>query len=223
MAQMAIKDGVSLIQTVPGLPPRCAVGFLALPVAVVLSKIFAVRTDFQELSDTLTTISESCALETDRKHNPAKKLALELRGKTPHFYGTRGLTEVVARRAKTQLNENVKRFASWGIFPEVCHNEIVPWSGDGSIDLSGFQPVFVRDKAEPRRIQQRIDITQHLLAEEGQGYSQIWTRGKEALTRVFSGIYIADWMSYYLAVLEGTDPTPVRFIDRLKDELKKTI
>jgi glucose/mannose-6-phosphate isomerase len=38
---------------------------------------------------------------------------------------------------------------------------------------------------------------------------------------MFSLIYLGDWMSFYLAILNGIDPTPVRVIDYLKSELAK--
>jgi glucose/mannose-6-phosphate isomerase len=36
---------------------------------------------------------------------------------------------------------------------------------------------------------------------------------------MFSLIYLGDWVSLYLAVLHGVDPTPVAAIDLLKKEL----
>jgi glucose/mannose-6-phosphate isomerase len=38
---------------------------------------------------------------------------------------------------------------------------------------------------------------------------------------MFSLIYLGDWVSYYLAVLNRVDPTPVKVIDYLKAELAK--
>jgi len=38
---------------------------------------------------------------------------------------------------------------------------------------------------------------------------------------ILSAIYIGDWISFYLAILEGVDPTPVRAIDFWKRELIK--
>ncbi|MCX8010134.1 MAG: hypothetical protein N3A61_03195 [Ignavibacteria bacterium] len=34
-------------------------------------------------------------------------------------------------------------------------------------------------------------------------------------------IYLTDWVSYYLAILRGVDPTPIKNINYLKDKLAK--
>jgi len=49
--------------------------------------------------------------------------------------------------------------------------------------------------------------------------TEVWSRGESELARLLSLIYIGDFTSAYLALLNGVDPTPVRVIDRLKQEL----
>ena len=39
------------------------------------------------------------------------------------------------------------------------------------------------------------------------------------MARIYSLIYIGDYVSYYLALSSGIDPTPVKVIDYLKQEL----
>ena len=41
------------------------------------------------------------------------------------------------------------------------------------------------------------------------------------MSRIFSLVYIGDFVSYYLAVLYGIDPTPVEKVTYLKNELAK--
>ena len=100
------------------------------------------------------------------------------------------------------------------------HNEIVPFTGEAEIDLDMFHPVFIRDGKESQRITRRIEVTQKLLEDRGIEFSEIWSQGQSLITRLFSSIHIGDWVSFYLALLQGVDPTPVRFIDLLKNELK---
>ena len=42
------------------------------------------------------------------------------------------------------------------------------------------------------------------------------------LARIFSLVYIGDFISLYLAILNGADPTPVDNVTYLKNELAKT-
>jgi glucose/mannose-6-phosphate isomerase len=47
------------------------------------------------------------------------------------------------------------------------------------------------------------------------------SQGDSLLARMFSLIHLGDWVSYYLAVLNGVDPMPVPVIENLKKELEK--
>ncbi len=53
------------------------------------------------------------------------------------------------------------------------------------------------------------------------GVNEIYAQGKSDLDRVLSLIYFGDFLSVYLAVLGGVDPTPVEVISRLKKEIMR--
>jgi len=38
--------------------------------------------------------------------------------------------------------------------------------------------------------------------------------------KVFNALLLGDWISYYLAILYKTDPTPVKIVEELKKKLK---
>jgi glucose/mannose-6-phosphate isomerase len=44
--------------------------------------------------------------------------------------------------------------------------------------------------------------------------------GGNRVERVFAALMLADWVSYYLAVLEDVDPTPVALVEEFKKRLK---
>lgn len=220
--KLSEKNDVPVIKVPPGMPPRCAVGFLSIPVIVLLEKILNINLfNYHELIETISNLGQRYLPDKKTADNLTKSIARKLKGKIPLIYGVNGLTDVVAHRLKTQFNENSKIFATWDIFPEMNHNEIVPFSGEGKVNLNIFYPLFIRDKKESKRIACRIQITQNLLRKKGIDYSEIWTMGEDFISKIFSSIYSGDWISFYLAVLQEVDPTPVNFINLLKNELKK--
>jgi len=222
LQRLSEENKVPHLKVPPGMPPRCAVGYLSLPMIILLERILKVKLfDYEELIELLHNLCERYLPHRETAANLAKSTAIKLKGKIPLIYGVDGLTDVVAHRLKTQFNENSKVLAGWNVFPEMNHNEVVPWSGEGEIDLGIFYPIFIRDKGEERRITRRIEVTQELIRKKGVEYSEIWTEGKSLICRVFSSIYTGDWMSFYLAILQGIDPTPIRFIDLLKSELRR--
>ena len=67
----------------------------------------------------------------------------------------------------------------------------------------------------------RIEITDDLIRPYAGEVLNIYSEGKTTLARLFSQIYLGDWVSFYLAILNKVDPTPVRPIEYLKSELAK--
>ena len=175
-----------------------------------------------ELKEALTVlgqIAQDNSPDKLTKENVAKTFAAGIMGFVPVVYGF-GIYSSVARRFKQQFNENSKMPAKWEAFPELDHNEIVGWEKAEDI-ADGFAARIIRDHEEPLEIRSRIETTKQLIHPSGIDMYEIYTQGKSALARILSLICIGDYMSVYLAILRGIDPTPVQTINNLKDTLKK--
>jgi len=68
-------------------------------------------------------------------------------------------------------------------------------------------------------VQYRMEITKGLIAPQAAGYEEVWSEGESLLARIFSLICLGDWASFYVAMLNGVDPMPVKKIDFLKAKL----
>ncbi len=68
----------------------------------------------------------------------------------------------------------------------------------------------------------RYQITAEVLQQQGIHYEIIDSQGKTELSQMMGLIYLGDWVSYYLAMLNEIDPTPVKTIDYLKKRLSET-
>jgi glucose/mannose-6-phosphate isomerase len=126
--------------------------------------------------------------------------------------------EAVARRWKTQLNENAKTYAVTNTFPELAHNEVVGWQGlrDG---VPVLHVVILHDRDDDAQAARRVEAARDIAFGPARGLSEIWSQGTSLLTRLFSLIMFGDLVSAYLAVLLGVDPTPVEAITRIKTRL----
>jgi glucose/mannose-6-phosphate isomerase len=71
------------------------------------------------------------------------------------------------------------------------------------------------------RILIRYQVTSELLEQSGISHQTIDSRGTSELSQMMGLIYLGDWVSYYLAILNEIDPTPVKAIDYLKKRLSK--
>jgi glucose/mannose-6-phosphate isomerase len=162
---------------------------------------------------------EACVIEWGPdapSDSRAKRLAMSLHGTVPVIAGA-GITEPIAYRWKTQINENAKLPAFSHELPELDHNEICGW--DGASELGRFAAVFLEDADQHPRVRDRFDLTEQLIAPDAAATHRVSTVGRAAVERVMSMVLLGDLVSLYLAVLRGVDPTPVEILVRLKDEL----
>jgi glucose/mannose-6-phosphate isomerase len=226
---LAEADGVPLVKLpVTGLQPRAAVGYALVPLVVAAVRLGllpeTVLQDIDEAAGVLLTVRKELGPDEPPATNQAKMLANAWVGKIPFVYGSHAERGVVAYRWKTQINENAKALAVANVFPEVNHNETVGWSGThGQRGVEkDLTVVILRDRTEPSHIVRRVELTKELLADRDVRIDEVWSHGSSALARMMSLVYAGDFASCYLALAYGEDPTPVKAIDWLKQQLAKT-
>jgi glucose/mannose-6-phosphate isomerase len=156
----------------------------------------------------------------DTDANPAKQLAWSMFGRLPVVYGA-GAMAPVARRWKTQLNENAKAWASYEPMPEANHNAI-----EGSLNPRELADapfvIEIRDPTEDEAITARYRVVEELLGERATNRATVWAEGPSPLARVLSAVAWGDLVSVYLAILYQTDPTPVTLLAMLKERLARS-
>ena len=68
-------------------------------------------------------------------------------------------------------------------------------------------------------MQERIALTRELIGDHATGTHVVQSRGHTTVERVLSLVLLGDLVSLYVAVLRGTDPTPVDVLETLKRRL----
>jgi len=210
----AKRDGYPVITIPGGLPPRAALGYSSIPLLILLAKAGLIGDKKPEINDAIDNLRRM------RRGNTGKKAALELFGKFPVIYSAQDHIDAVATRWRGQLAENSKTLASSHAFPEASHNEIVGWENPRQI-LRNFIVVILKDRGDNKRIAKRMDIMKAILKSGKVKAVEVNSGGEGLLARIFSLIYIGDFVSFYLAILNGRDPTPVERITYLKKEMAK--
>jgi len=204
-------------------PPRAALAHSFIPLLGICQKLGIVNNKSKDiaemakiLKDLQTTIDENHAL----KSNPAKQLATKLHRHLAVIYGA-GFLSPVAQRWKTQINENSKAWAYYEILPELNHNAVVGYEFPAELAQSIFVPFLRSSRLHPRTLL-RYKLTVEMLNKAKVSHETIEARGKSALAQMMSLVYFGDWVSYYLALLNETNPYPVQIIDFLKKRLTES-
>lgn len=208
LASIAEEKGIPLLRFSPCLAPRAAIGYSLMLLLGILWRAGLIRDPGDDLDEAIAVLEDwqrELRPETPTVRNPAKRLAGQLIGRLPVVYGA-GFLAPVARRWKGQFNENAKQWAIWEEMPELNHNAVVGFGlPDGVRERASV--LMLRSNLDHPRVRARWEITRELLLQEGIAPDEIWGRGKSKLAQMLSLIHFRDYMSLYLAMLNGADPT----------------
>jgi glucose/mannose-6-phosphate isomerase len=207
LAELARAEGVPVIGVPAGMQPRAAVIYMIVGVlecAALCGAAPSLHAEIDTAAELLRTVSAD------------PELARTLHGTVPIVHGA-GPTAAIARRWKTQINENAKAPAFFSELPEVNHNEICFWQRGGAV--ARFSGVFLEDPDQHPRIQRRIELTAAEIERAGAPALRVPARGETRLERVLSLVMLGDLVSVGLAELNGADPDEIEALVRLKDSL----
>ena len=214
----AAKENFDYIKIPGGIPPRAALGYSFVPLFRIFHHLGYLDEGEEALSETELFLSKQGELLSDISDNEALSLAKELQDTLPIIYSDSTMMAPVNLRWRNQFEENAKTLSYGNFLPEMTHNEIVGW--EQIVHLTGRLSVLMLfDKEDDKRIRKRMQIVKDLIEDQVASIHVLSTRGESRLTRMFSLIQMVDWTSFYLAVINEVDPTPIAKIDLLKSRL----
>ncbi len=213
LTEQARAAGVPVVGLPGILSPRAAVAYM-----------FAVAAEVAALAEAgpriHTEIDGAAAhLESSREalQQRAEEIATTLEGSVPVVYGAQ-TTAPVARRWKTQVNENAKLPAFFSELPEADHNELAGWGGAGGSGAI-LSAVFIEDADQHPRERRRFELTAEAVAGDVDQVVRVEAEGDSPTARQLWGVMLGDLVSLRLAVARGVDPAPVEEIEEFKDAL----
>ena len=215
LVDRAREEGVPVVGLPGILQPRAAVAYMfvvaaeAAGVAGVAPRIPA------EVEDAAVQLEQRAGEVEARSAEIAERLA----GTLPVIYGGE-LTAPLARRWKTQVNENAKLHAFFSELPEADHNEICGWPGPP--EGPRLSVVMLEDADQHPRLRRRFELTAEAIAAGGTEVVRVQTEGETRTARLFSALMLGDLVSLRLAEALGVDPLPVEAIDTLKSALAQS-
>ncbi len=220
-AELAAKHHQPLVTIPRGYPPRAALGYSFFAPLVLLLRLKLIRSRSRDILESISLLKKSAAqYAVPGPRNRALRIAQRLHGSVPVIYSSADRFDAVNLRWRGQIAENAKMLAFGHVLPEMNHNELVGWHFYRRT-MKGMKVVFLRDRADHPRVKARMEITRHVVAHHAGDVLEVTSVGSSLLARMFSLIYLGDWVSFYLAMLNHVDPTPVKVIDMLKKKLER--
>lgn len=176
----------------------------------------------EQISNTATFLKDAMQAwlpTVPTKQNAAKQLALELMGKSPVMYAG-PLLAPAAHKWKISFNENSKNVAWEYPFPEFNHNEFTGWTSH-PMDKP-YSVIYLTSSFDHERIKKRFDLSNKLLSGRWPAPHYVEAGGDSKLEHLLWTVALGDFVSLYLALLNGVNPIDTGdkdIIEKFKKEL----
>ena len=209
LSQAAESKGVPLLDVDLTVEPRSAAGYNLMLLLGVLQRLGLIPIVEEEVTVAVEKLSRKVASLNEgvpARDNVAKKLARDLRGKLVLLYGS-GLFSGVARRWKSQLNENAKVWAFSEAVPEVLHDSVEAYSSPSPVTDDLMALVLQPAAALSGHARQHYAVAE-LLRLNNIPHRILRGEYGSPLADLLGMMILGDYVSYYLALLQGFDPAP---------------
>jgi len=221
LEQYLNADNGLIIKLRGGMLPRTTIGYLFLPLLLLFARLGLIEKQDEQICETIELTEKLNLLyrpSSPEVDNLAKKIAVHLHDKIPLIYTCERHFGVIARRWKGQVNENAKQAAFYHVLPQMTHMELVGWGEQQDLNWQ-LGVVFLQDREDHPRNQLRIKLCKQVIGPRAGDMLEVDSQGDSLLARMFSLLYLGDYVSYYLALLNRVDPTPIKAIDFIKRNL----
>jgi len=221
LAESCTRDGVPFATLPGGSPPRAALfgSWVAVTrLVAALGWVDDPTPAWREAAQALRSAGRSLAPDVPEAQNRAKRTARALHGCFVFIYSGSERLGPVATRVRTQLNENAKLLAHSALVPELNHNEIVGWERPAVLGERAAV-LILRDAEDPPEVTTRLSLTADYVKRQGGRVVEFEPPAGGRLARMASVIQFGDYVSFYAALLNQVDPTPIASIDEFKRRL----
>jgi glucose/mannose-6-phosphate isomerase len=213
MEEFCNQNNIEFIKIKKYHSPRASFVNFLYSILRTLESIFPIKKDEVEKSIKQLEITRKNISSSNLKiNNAALNLALSI-NKIPLIYYPWGF-EAAAIRFKCSLQENAKMHAIVEDVVEASHNGIISWE-----IKSNIQPILLQGKDDYEKTKQRWKIFEEYFNENNIKFKKITSVEGDIISKLVNLIYILDYASVYLAVINKIDPTPVKSIEYIKKRL----
>jgi glucose/mannose-6-phosphate isomerase len=208
LLEEAKNNNVPFFKVPGGIQPRSATGYFFAGMLIILAKIGLI----EDQNDKLINLSNK--LKEVNYETKGHDIAHLIQQRLPIIYSSHEFSSV-AKIWKIKFNENAKQQAFFYEFPEINHNELIGWTNL----VSNPHFFFIKNPNDHERIKKRMKITKEILEEKKLPITEIEMQGEEIGEQIFSTIILGDWITYYTAINNKIDPSPVPLVEEFKKRL----
>lgn len=217
LEKLAHENSVPFIRIQKGFQPRYALGLSFFTLLKVFENLELISAQ-KEIVNAINQLWKRKAEQYSTENNFAITLAQQLIGFIPVIYSASDYTNAIGYRFKSQVNENSKLHAFHHEFPEMNHNEIIGWESHQQKKLH-TKVIYILDETYHPQIKKRFQIVSDFINKADVEIISIQSPENNFKVRIMDLIFLVDWISFYLGILRGFDPSEIEYINILKEKL----
>lgn len=195
----------------PSRQPRLGTGYMVLGFLLLLEKLGLVS-----LADVMEAIRDVEKNQENIK-NSAKEMAEKLVDTIPLIFSAEILNGN-AHILRNQFNETAKVLAMFEDIPELNHHLL-----EGLVNPKNkkITAVFLESSFYSEIIKKRVELTKDVVEKNNGEVLSFAASGSTKLGHVLSTLSFGGYLSLYLALLYGQDPSLIPWVDYFKEQLGK--
>lgn len=214
---IAESNNIPVIKLQPGFQPRYALGLSLFSLIISLEELCLIKPQ-KDQTERILKLWKEKSLEYSADANIAFNTALSLIGYIPIIYSVTNITSAAGYRFKCQLNENSKVHAFHNVLPEMNHNEIIGWETYNEKTFPAKIVLLSDDSCHPQ-ITKRFNFLTEIFEQNKIDVINLKSSEINFKARLMDLIYLCDWITFFLSVQRGYDPSEINYINQLKERL----
>lgn len=197
----------------PSKQPRLGTGYMVLGSLALLDKIGLVSIPDQEVREAIDLLKQ---LQNEIKRK-AKEFAQKIYGNIPLIFAAEFLKGNIYI-LRNQFNETAKSFASFTELPDLNHHLIEGLKNPPDKKLI---TLFIESDFYSDKLKKRVELTKEVVEKNGISHISYTPQGDTRLSQVLNLLSFGGYLTFYLAILYGQDPSVIPWVDYFKEQLEK--
>lgn len=199
----------------PSGQPRLGMGYMVLGIIAILNRLGLISVSDDQLNQAISDVKKN---QEDIK-GKAKELANGIYGSIPVIFSAEFLAGN-AHILRNQFNETSKSFSAFSELPELNHHLM-----EGLKNPTGKKLIalFITSDFYSDNLKRGNELTKDVVSKNGIEYIEYRAQGSTKLSQMLNVLSFGGYLTFYLAMLYGQDPSLIPWVDYFKKQLEKKI
>lgn len=206
----------------PSNQPRLGQGYMIIGQMMLLRAAGVVEFEKEQIESIISQFRNNNQLygtEINLESNQAKQVAEFFQNALPILISG-GFLEGSCYAVRNPINENSKNMAFYFVLPELNHHLLEGLKYPES-NKNNLRFLLVDSEFYSAEIKKRFELTKGVIEKNSLDTFTFKLHGQDKLTQAFELVHFGNWVSFYLAILNNVDPSPIPWVDYFKEQLSK--